>query len=261
MVTRTSRTSIRGSHWLSATRTSPAIKFAVSLSAAANMKSWIRQPNSGRIGRSPGVVPRISRIASSLSCSRETSAIPPVESTRSGNAQPRPMNCSLTSSPARLVDLHGLALDGHGPRRLERHRTTRLDAHVALRIDGALPGRLDLELLVLVVEDDVDLAVRGQQLDRRVVLALEEADLVAGPRGEAEVRHGAVVKVLVVVERDGVLAVPQPAEHDGVIHVAVLERAKNLIVDRGKPGAPRLLACSRGRNAAPEGDRVVGEPR
>jgi len=40
---------------------------AVVLSAGLNTKSWIRQPNSGRIGRSPGDVDTITRIASWIS--------------------------------------------------------------------------------------------------------------------------------------------------------------------------------------------------
>src|SRR5437764_29601 len=40
------------------------------------------QPNSGRIGRSPMAVPRMSRMLSSISCSRATSAIRPVASLR-----------------------------------------------------------------------------------------------------------------------------------------------------------------------------------
>src|SRR5207253_5540054 len=56
------------------------------------------QPNSGRIGRSPMAVPRISRMLSSISRSRETRAIRPVASVRRGNAQPEPMNSSLMVS-------------------------------------------------------------------------------------------------------------------------------------------------------------------
>ena len=46
------------------------------------------QPNSGRIGRSPGAVARISRMLSMISRSPLTSAIEPVASVRSGKAQP-----------------------------------------------------------------------------------------------------------------------------------------------------------------------------
>ena len=67
------------------------------------------QPNSGRIGRSPSAVPRISRMASPSSVSRLTSAMPPVASARSGNASRsrrslahgapvlRTVTCSVTS--------------------------------------------------------------------------------------------------------------------------------------------------------------------
>src|SRR6478672_7623174 len=115
----------------------------------------MRQPNSGRIGRSPGAVPRTSRIASSISRSRMTSAIPPVASVRSGKAQPRPMNSSLTSDP--LVDGDRRALDGHLARGLELHRPAGLDLDVLLDVDRQLPLALDLDDLVLLVEHDVDL--------------------------------------------------------------------------------------------------------
>src|ERR1019366_5040732 len=67
------------------------------------MYSWIPQPNSGRIGRSPKAVPRISRMLSSISRSWLTRAIPPVASLRSWKAQPAPMN-SLFMPPPCLAD-------------------------------------------------------------------------------------------------------------------------------------------------------------
>ena len=70
-------------------RTSKAIWPAVAASAGAKTKSWIAQPNSGRIGRSPGAVDRMIRIASSTSRVRVTSSMPPVTSVRIGkNAHP-----------------------------------------------------------------------------------------------------------------------------------------------------------------------------
>src|SRR5690348_9469273 len=176
IVTSTSATSIRGSQRRSADRTSAPMAFAVSLSADANRYSWIRQPNSGRMGRSPGEVPRIRRIASSISRSRDTRAMPPVASTRSGKAQPRPMNCSLTSSPARSVDLHRGALEREVARGLDLQGATGLEGHVAVGVHRDLARARDLQLLVLVVEDDVHLAVRGQQLDPRVARRLDEHD-------------------------------------------------------------------------------------
>src|SRR6266540_3194462 len=77
---------------------------AVVASMGANTWSWMAQPNSGRIGRSPGAVPRISRIASSISRTRSTMAMLPVASVRTGKAQPRPMNSSAIALPS---DQHG----------------------------------------------------------------------------------------------------------------------------------------------------------
>src|SRR5690606_2377509 len=68
------------------------------------------EPNSGRIGRSPGEVARMRRMLSSISRSSETSAMRPVASVRSGKAQPVPMNSRPIASP--LVDLHHGAADG-----------------------------------------------------------------------------------------------------------------------------------------------------
>jgi hypothetical protein len=56
------------------------------------------QPNSGRIGRSPGAVEMISRMLCSSSVSRETRRIPPVASTLTGKPQPEPMNSLLILS-------------------------------------------------------------------------------------------------------------------------------------------------------------------
>src|SRR6266576_1102352 len=81
----------------------------------ANTKSWIAQPNSGRIGRSPYAVPRMRRIASAISRSLDTRAMPPVGPVRTGKAPPAPTKSSLTARVP-SVDLDQRALDGdHGP--------------------------------------------------------------------------------------------------------------------------------------------------
>ena len=71
------------------------MRLRVDGSGDAKMWSWMRQPKSGRIGRSPSDVARISLIASWISRSCSTSAMPPVASRRSGKAIPRPTNSSL----------------------------------------------------------------------------------------------------------------------------------------------------------------------
>src|SRR3954462_13797279 len=97
------------------------------------------QPNSGRMGRSPGAVARIRRMLSSSSRSRRTRATPPVASMAMGKAQPAPTNSSPTSAP-----------DQHGRRR--GHELA--EWHVA---DGAV----DLELgRRLALDED-----RGAALD------------------------------------------------------------------------------------------------
>jgi hypothetical protein len=66
--------------------------------------SWIAQPNAGRIGRSPGIVPRMTVIASRMSSSWVTSASAPWRLTRIGKARPEPMKspCMLIrATPAR----------------------------------------------------------------------------------------------------------------------------------------------------------------
>ena len=55
--------------------------------------------NTGRIGRSPGAVARISRILSSISWASDDSAMRPAASARTGNDHPRPTNsCDIRCS-------------------------------------------------------------------------------------------------------------------------------------------------------------------
>ena len=66
------------------------------MSSGANTSSWIAQPNSGRIGRSPGAVPRMIRMLCSMRSWPALSAmwwVPCVTCT--GYVQPAPMK-SLT---------------------------------------------------------------------------------------------------------------------------------------------------------------------
>src|SRR4051794_25457630 len=124
-------TSIRGSQRASASRIACSMLPIVLASIESKTKSCTPQPNSGRIGRSPGAVPRMSWIACSMSCSSRASAIPPRRSTASGKASPEPMisdtgkTLSEVDQSAGDID-RGLALNVHG-RALERQDSGRLD--------------------------------------------------------------------------------------------------------------------------------------
>src|SRR6266540_695310 len=96
------------------------------------------QPYSGRIGRSPGAVPTMRRMLSSISRSCVTSAIDPVASVRIGKDQPAPMNSSLTAPSSielhlRTLDLdRAAAVDLDAAVALERQRPARFEVHVSL---------------------------------------------------------------------------------------------------------------------------------
>src|SRR5688500_17175162 len=62
------------------------------------MNSWMGHPYSGRMGRSPGLVTRISSMASRSSWSPETRATEPAGSKRIGKDHPAPTKPSLISS-------------------------------------------------------------------------------------------------------------------------------------------------------------------
>ena len=122
------------------------------------------QPNSGRIGRSPGAVPRITRIASRTSSSSWARARPPRASTRSGKAMPDAeegaAQPSCTWAPltdtvpwpgwtcCRALDGHARpGVDGHGRGRLDRDRAVLLQHHRRVAdLHGQLVDRLELHL-------------------------------------------------------------------------------------------------------------------
>src|SRR5690606_19529478 len=56
----------------------------------ANTSSWMSQPKSSRLIRSPGAVPRMMKIDSRMFSSWADVAMPPVRLTATGNRQPRP---------------------------------------------------------------------------------------------------------------------------------------------------------------------------
>src|ERR1700744_4331962 len=116
-----------------------------SASMLSKMKSWTAQPNSGRMGRSPGAVPRMSRIACSMSVTPWARASTPRWSACSGKESPDPIRSAIASSSqadhrAADGDAAGADLD-RGAAALDRHGLRALDrdvAHVGLDADVAL---------------------------------------------------------------------------------------------------------------------------
>src|ERR1700753_3825699 len=142
-----------------------------SASMLSKMKSWTAQPNSGRMGGSPGAVPRMSRIACSMSVTPWASASTPRWSACSGKESPDPIRSAIASSSQadhRTADgdaagayLHrgAAAFDGHRLRALDRDV-----AHVGLDADVAL---LALDRVVLLRGlGDVLVSAHGQRLLR-----------------------------------------------------------------------------------------------
>src|SRR6185437_5289885 len=138
-------TSIRGSHRASAVWMAASTWPMSSASMLSKMKSWTAQPNSGRIGRSPGAVPRMSRIACSMSVTPWASASTPRWSACSGKESPDPIRSAIAPSSqadhrAADRDPAGADLD-RGRAAFDRHRLHALDrdvAHVGLDADVAL---------------------------------------------------------------------------------------------------------------------------
>src|SRR5712691_9862308 len=137
------------------------------------------QPNSGRIGRSPGAVPMMIWIASSMSASSLTSASPPLRSIRRGNATPVPRKSDNPFPLAQRdhaalerqsrVPLHGdvWSLDRQGRARLHRHACNALDGHVALAVDRDVADRAVADLALRVDREVALRAVRDLAGDVR----------------------------------------------------------------------------------------------
>src|SRR5215207_8956509 len=147
-------TSIRGSQRTSASRIACSMLPIVFASIESNTKSCTPQPNSGRIGRSPGAVPRMSWIACSMSCSSLASAIWPRRSTCSGKARPDPMISvtlsTLTDADRRALDTHGARTLDVDRRALQRERGGGFDVHRDA-LDGHAGTGLDDEGLRLLL--------------------------------------------------------------------------------------------------------------
>ena len=121
---------MRGSYLTSASRTRCTTSAMVRALFGANTRSWMPQPKSGSIGRSPGAVARISRIDSSMRCSSRACAIRPFGVTCSGNFQPMPRKrrsgACVSMGASREPDF-GAAADGRvaGCARSRRRRRSR----------------------------------------------------------------------------------------------------------------------------------------
>src|SRR5205807_2778699 len=101
----------------------------------------IAQPNSGRIARSPGTVPRMRPMACSMSSSPRARASPPLWSTASGKASPVPRMSAIVRPLSQLDhrsgDLHAARaeLDRRRPA-FDRHLGIALHADLGLSLDG-----------------------------------------------------------------------------------------------------------------------------
>jgi hypothetical protein len=83
-----------------ACRTACFISPSVFAFIGSKTSSWMRQPNSGRIRRSPGAVIRISCTEESRSATPLVRLIDPLWSTRIGQAKPRPMKSTTSRTVA-----------------------------------------------------------------------------------------------------------------------------------------------------------------
>src|SRR5512142_527200 len=104
------------------------------------------QPNSGRIGRSPGAVERIRRMLCSISASSPTRRIPPVASVSTGKAQPRPMNVWLIVGPPSVERDRG-AVDVHARTAVDLHAARALELELAVGLDRDAGRGLDRHVL------------------------------------------------------------------------------------------------------------------
>src|SRR6185503_11720358 len=189
----------------------------------------MRQPKSGRMGRSPGEVDRISRIASAISRSRATIAMPPVVPTPSGNAQPRPRK-SVIAPSSRDRDVHRQALDvGGAATRLDErrgrggglaaegdggaagHHLAHLELDVHLRRVAGVQAGVGDGRIALGADDGNRLAVDGHALDEVLVEHAHERQRRGARDGRAE-------------RPDQLMGAGQAALGRGALHDVALDR-------------------------------------
>src|SRR6185437_1034432 len=198
----------------------------------SKMKSCTAQPNSGRMGRSPGAVPRMRRMACSMSLTPWASASTPRWSACSGNESPDPIRSAIACSSQadhRAADGDAARADlDRGAAALDRHRLRALDrdpAHVGLDADVALLA-LDRVALLRGLGDVLVRADRQRLLGGEVHRVLGGCDdLLIGEHGER------AVLVLREVVAGEIAAVEKRAEDVGPAGVAVLEADQHLLAD------------------------------
>jgi hypothetical protein len=154
------------------------------------------------------------------------------------------------------VRQHLLTGAGQLARRADLQRV-RVNDDVLARLDLDIAVALDRQQLVRRVEHDLVLlrAVDDRHL-LRAVLVLER-DAVTLPRLE----HLRVVLARVVALRRLLLLVPQRADHDRTVDVAVLEHDEDLIFFFRQQVRAAIVAGHRHRDARPERLLVVVQPR
>src|SRR5438132_13793555 len=147
----------------------------------AKTKSWMRQPQSGRICRSPRAVPMMMRTDSSMFCSYLESWMPPEGPTEKGNLKPTPrkllMRCTpgcrpLCGGDPHLDDALAIRAPHSGAAPLLLHHQPlgelALGAQKALgaaggdRLDDLVPERFQLAQAVLRALRHFDVPPRSQ---------------------------------------------------------------------------------------------------
>ena len=140
------RASTRGSHCETASRTASAISPSVLALIGSNSRSQMRQPNCGRITRSPGAVMITMRMLASMSSAprAERDRARLVDAQREQDAPPDEV-CCVRHVPSRscrsLLDLHQRALDlgdAATPRSLAGRAALQLERRRALGLEDVL---------------------------------------------------------------------------------------------------------------------------
>src|SRR3954447_6238679 len=154
----------------------------------------MRQPNSGRIGRSPQAVPRMIRIACSTSRSWVTSATRPVASVPSGYAQPAPMKSISSVRCTSAPPLEETLIPNGGTRQQVWHHGSSVDLDHGGG-DGAHGAALDLRAgAALELRGRAAQGQRGAGLDGHGAAAAVHTDAVGGlerDRAALELHRGA----------------------------------------------------------------------
>src|SRR5690242_6954571 len=191
----------------------------IAASTVSNTTSCTAHPNAGRIGRSPGAVPRISAIACSMSSTPPVSASAPRWSARSGKARPDPIS-SLMSAPPGSSEVDHRAAD-------RDPAAAQLDlARAAL--EGQCGARLDRDLGLAA---QVDLLGLGGQVtvggDRDVFLGVDREGGLAAQFG---VFRRCDVNLVIAQQGERAVVVLQQV-FAGLVHAAE-QRAENVWAGR-----------------------------